>query len=121
MEMGFQFEQHRLGSCDLSWDLKKTICWEMGLGPPFTTLNKAGHQHKSPSSRTTHAEDTKLTTGLSQTEYLSGNETLFPSLLQLKHGEHFCIRPRATLLHCTGQRKHQDGGKQFGGIGVHST
>ena len=25
----------------LSWDLKKTISWEMGLGPPFTTLIKA--------------------------------------------------------------------------------
>ena len=31
--MGFQFEQHRLGLWDLSWDLKKTISWEMGLGP----------------------------------------------------------------------------------------
>ena len=38
MGMGFQFEQHRLGLWDLSWDLKKTICWEMGLGPPFMTL-----------------------------------------------------------------------------------
>ena len=33
MGMGFQFEQHRLGLWDLSWDLKKTISWEMGLGP----------------------------------------------------------------------------------------
>ena len=34
--MGFQFEQHRLGLWDLSWDLKKkTISWEMGLGTPF--------------------------------------------------------------------------------------
>ena len=32
--MGFQFEQHRLGLLDLSWDLKKTISWEIGLGPP---------------------------------------------------------------------------------------
>ena len=32
MGMGFQFEQHRLGLWDLSWDLKKTISWEMGLG-----------------------------------------------------------------------------------------
>ena len=43
MGMGFQFEQHRLGLWDLSWDLKKTISWEMGLGPPpplFTTLYK---------------------------------------------------------------------------------
>ena len=38
MGMGFQFEQHRLGLWDLSWDLKTTISWEMGLGPPFTTL-----------------------------------------------------------------------------------
>ena len=39
MGMGFQFEQHRLGLWGLSWDLKKTISWEMGLGPPpFTTL-----------------------------------------------------------------------------------
>ena len=45
MGMGFQFEQHRLGLWDLSWDLKKTISWEMGLGPTpptpspfFTTL-----------------------------------------------------------------------------------
>ena len=43
MGMGFQFEQHRLGLWDLSWDLKKTISWEMGLAsspppPPFTTL-----------------------------------------------------------------------------------
>ena len=29
MGMGFQFEQHRLGL----WDLKKTVSWEMGLGP----------------------------------------------------------------------------------------
>ena len=35
MGMGFQFEQHRLGLWNLSWDLKKTICWEMGLGPPL--------------------------------------------------------------------------------------
>ena len=35
MGMGFQFEQHRLGLWDLSWDLKKTISWEMGLGPPL--------------------------------------------------------------------------------------
>ena len=44
MGMGFQFEQHRLGLWDLSWDLKKTISWKMGLGPPppppFTTLVK---------------------------------------------------------------------------------
>ena len=38
MGMGFQFEQHRLGLWDLSWDLKKTISLEMGLGLPFTTL-----------------------------------------------------------------------------------
>ena len=38
MGMGFQFEQHRLGLWDLSWDLKNAISWEMGLGPPFTTL-----------------------------------------------------------------------------------
>ena len=35
MGMGFQFEQYRLGLWDLSWDLKKTISWEMGLGPPL--------------------------------------------------------------------------------------
>ena len=35
MGMGFQFEQHRLGLWDLSWDLKKTMFWEMGLGPPL--------------------------------------------------------------------------------------
>ena len=35
MGMGFQFEQHWLGLWDLSWDLKKTISWEMGLGPPL--------------------------------------------------------------------------------------
>ena len=34
IRMGFQFEQHRLGLWDLSWDLKKTVYWEMGLGPP---------------------------------------------------------------------------------------
>ena len=34
MGMGFQFEQHRLGLWYLSWDLKKTISWEIGLGPP---------------------------------------------------------------------------------------
>ena len=34
MGMGFKFEQHRLGLWDLSWDQKKTIYWEMGLGPP---------------------------------------------------------------------------------------
>ena len=40
--MGFKFEQHRLGLWDLSWDKKKTIYKEMGLGPPppppFMTL-----------------------------------------------------------------------------------
>ena len=35
MGMGFQFEQHRLGLWGLSWDLKKTISWEMGLEPPL--------------------------------------------------------------------------------------
>ena len=35
MGMGFHFEQHRLGLWDLSWDLKKTISWEMGLEPPL--------------------------------------------------------------------------------------
>ena len=35
MGMGFQFEQHRLRLWDLSWDLKKTMFWEMGLGPPL--------------------------------------------------------------------------------------
>ena len=35
MGMGFQFEQRRLGLWDLSWDLKKKISWEMGLGPPL--------------------------------------------------------------------------------------
>ena len=35
MGMGFEFEQHRLGLWDLSWDLKRTISWEMGLGPPL--------------------------------------------------------------------------------------
>ena len=35
MGMGFQFEQHRLGLWGLSWDLKKTISWEMGLGHPL--------------------------------------------------------------------------------------
>ena len=35
MGMGFQFKQHRLGLWDLSWDFKKTISWEMGLGPPL--------------------------------------------------------------------------------------
>ena len=35
MGMGFQFAQHRLGLWDLSWDLKKTNSWEMGLGPPL--------------------------------------------------------------------------------------
>ena len=39
MGMGFQFEQHRLGLWDLSWDLKKTISWEMGLGPPLHDLH----------------------------------------------------------------------------------
>ena len=34
MGRGFQFEQHMLGLWDLSWDLKKTISWEMGLGFP---------------------------------------------------------------------------------------
>ena len=39
MGMGFQFERHRLGLWDLSWDLTKPMSWEMGLGPPFTTLS----------------------------------------------------------------------------------
>jgi len=34
MGMGFKFEPHRLGLWDLSWDSKKTIYWEIGLGPP---------------------------------------------------------------------------------------
>ena len=38
--MGFQFEQHMLGLWDLSWDLKKTISWEMGLGPPLHDPHK---------------------------------------------------------------------------------
>ena len=42
MGMGFKFEQHRLGLWDLSWDYKKTIYWEMGLGPPFMIINKGG-------------------------------------------------------------------------------
>ena len=40
MGMGLQFEQHRLGLWDLSWDLKKTISWEMGLGPPLHDPHK---------------------------------------------------------------------------------
>ena len=39
--MGFQFEQHRLGLWGLSWDLKKTISWEMGLGPPLHDPDKS--------------------------------------------------------------------------------
>ena len=35
MGMEFQFEQHMLGLWDLSWDSKKKISWEMGLGPPL--------------------------------------------------------------------------------------
>ena len=35
MGMGFQFEQHSLGLWDLSCLKKKTISWEMGLGPPL--------------------------------------------------------------------------------------
>ena len=35
VRMGFQFEQLRLGLWDLSWDLEKTISWEMGFGPPL--------------------------------------------------------------------------------------
>ena len=34
MGMGFQFKKHRLGLWDLSWDLKKKISREKGLGPP---------------------------------------------------------------------------------------
>ena len=48
MGMGFQFEQHRLGlwdlSWDLSWDLKKTISWEMGLGPPPSRPSTQGRE-----------------------------------------------------------------------------
>ena len=44
--MGFKFEQHRLGLWDLSWDYKKTIYWEMGLGPPFMILNKGGKKKR---------------------------------------------------------------------------
>ena len=43
MGMGFQFEQHRLGLWDLSWDLKKTISWEMGLGPPPSRPSVTGN------------------------------------------------------------------------------
>ena len=39
MGMGFRFEQHRLGLWDFELGFEnKTISWEMGLGPPFTTL-----------------------------------------------------------------------------------
>ena len=41
MGMGFPFEEHRLGLWDLSWDLKKTISWEMGLGPPLNDPDKS--------------------------------------------------------------------------------
>ena len=34
--------------------------------------------------------------------------------LWLKHEKHFCTQPLATPLDCTGQQKHQDGGKQNG-------
>ena len=33
-ELGFE-KNNFLGLWDLSWDLKKTISWEMGLGPPL--------------------------------------------------------------------------------------
>ena len=50
MGMGFQFEQHRLGLWDLSWNLKKTISWEMGLGPllhdPLERKNVLDHFSK---------------------------------------------------------------------------
>ena len=49
MGMGFQFEQHRLGLWDLSWDLKKTISWEMGLGPPPPLHHPLVCQSHSPS------------------------------------------------------------------------
>ena len=39
MGMGFQFEQHRLGLWDLSWDLKKNTFLGNGIRtPPFATL-----------------------------------------------------------------------------------
>ena len=63
MGMGFHFEQHRLGLWDLSWDLKKTISWEMRLGPPLhdplTAFNRVPEgvrrydDFKAPSQDTT--------------------------------------------------------------------
>ena len=48
MGMGFNFEQHRLGLWDLSWDKRKTIYWEMGLGPPFMTLSSENISETTP-------------------------------------------------------------------------
>ena len=45
--MGFQFEQYRLGLWDLSWDLKKTISWEMGLGPPRPSQPSQNTNHRN--------------------------------------------------------------------------
>ena len=50
MGMRFQFEQHRLGLRDLSWDLKKTISWEMGLGPLPPTPSRPSSQSPGRSS-----------------------------------------------------------------------
>ena len=53
MGMGFQFEQHRLGLWDLSWDLKKTIFWEMGLG--LNRLNSHENRASNPRNLKTRA------------------------------------------------------------------
>ena len=38
MGMGFQFEQHRLGLWDLSWDFKKKFPGKWDKDTPLTTL-----------------------------------------------------------------------------------
>ena len=53
MGMGFQFEQHMLGLWDLSWDLNKTISWEMGLGPLLHDPLRTTDEQSRPNNRNT--------------------------------------------------------------------
>ena len=45
MGMGFQFEQHRLGLWDLSWDLKKNNFLGNGIRTPPSRPSKRTKNH----------------------------------------------------------------------------
>ena len=76
MGMGFQFEQHRLGLWDLSWDLKKNFPGKWDEDRPPAPPSR-------PSSQSTmlfiyHA------TGLRKSQSLALNSNLLPDKLKLQ-------------------------------------